>query len=312
MTPLVGAGIALVCSLLLTPVVQRLAQRTGIVDRPSERRVHKRLVPTAGGVAIYIAFWLAVAAVAWPPGRTQLGMFIASTLLLLLCLLDDIYSLHPAPRLIGQFLVAVIAFQWGVRIEGLTNPLALLPGQHYLAVGWLSGPLTVLWIIFVINAINWLDGLDGLAAGVCAIAATTLTIMAASAHMPTVAVMGAALAAACLGFLPYNFAPARIFMGDTGAMFLGFVLACISVIGAFKSTTVLAVVVPLLVLGVPLGDAVVTVFRRARRRQPIYNADKSHFHHRLLARGLSMTQAVLVIYAISIALCAVALGIWFR
>jgi len=320
-TVLSAAIVGLVLALALTPLVQRLAPRLGAVDRPEERRVHERLTPTAGGLAIYIAFWVALGVavlVAHFLTHQPLdlagggGILIGATLLLGLCLLDDIYGLHPAPRLIGQILVAIIAFQWGVRIEGLTNPLALF-GQHsYMAVGWLSGPLTVLWIVFVINAINWLDGLDGLAAGVCAIAAASLAIMAASANMLVVATMGAALAAASLGFLRYNFIPARIFMGDTGAMFLGFVLACLSVMGAFKIPTAIAVVVPLLVLGVPIYDAIATVFRRARAGKPIYNADKTHLHHRLLDRGLTATQTVLLIYAVTILLCLAALGLWFR
>ncbi len=309
---LVGLIVALVLAAVLTPVVRAGAARIGLVDLPEQRRVHDKPVPTAGGLAIFVAFWLAVAAAGGLGDPTTVGILIGSALLAALCLVDDIYHLSPAPRFLGQIIVALIALQWGVRVEGLTNPLALFGGTSYLALGASAGPLTVLWIVFMTNAINWIDGLDGLAAGVCALCAGTLAVMALSMGMSQVGVLGAAAAGACLGFLPYNFNPARIFMGDTGAMFLGYLLACVSVTGAFKSTAALAVFVPMLVLGVPIYDALSTTIRRAVNGKPIYNADRTHLHHRLLARGFSQKQTVVLIYGLTAALCGAALWLWLR
>jgi len=313
MSWLVALIVALLLALLLTPAVEKIAPRIGALDRPERRRVHHKITPTAGGLAIFVAFWLALAVI----GTSQQipgvgGVFLGSLLLGAICLVDDIWGLHPAPRLLGQVIAALIALQGGVRIEGVTNPLVLWGGSPYIALGRWSGPLTIFWIVFMINAINWLDGLDGLAAGVCALAGGTLTAMAIIGGMPLVAMMGAAAVGACLGFLRYNFSPARIFMGDTGAMFLGYVLACISVVGAFKSTAVVAVFVPLLIMGVPIYDTVSTTFQRMINGKPIYNADRSHLHHRLLDRGLTVTQTVLIYYAVTAVLCAVALGLWLH
>ena len=313
MSWLLALLVAVALALLLTPVMEKIAPRIGAVDRPELRRVHEKATPTGGGVAIFAAFWLA-AAVGGVFGRAPeiVGIFVGSVVLAGVCLADDIRKLHWGLRLVSQIIVAIIALQWGVRIEGVTNPLALWTGSPYLALGWWSGPLTVFWVVFMINAINWIDGLDGLAAGVCAIAAITFTIMALASGLGVVAVLGAATAGACLGFLRYNFSPARIFMGDTGAMFLGYMLAYVSITGLFKSTAVVAVLVPFLVMGVPIYDTLITGAKRIAQCKPVYNADRTHLHHRLLDRGLNVTQTVLIYYAITGVLCAVALGLWLR
>jgi len=305
--------VGLVLALLLTPIVEKIAPRIGALDRPALRHVHEKVTPTGGGLAIFAAFWLAVVVSgAFRHTPEIVGIFVGSVVLVAVCLADDIRKLHWAPRLASQIIVAIIVVHWGVQIEGITNPLALWGGGPYLALGRWSGPLTVFWIVFMINAINWIDGLDGLAAGVCAIAAATFTIMAISGGLGVVGVLGAAIAGACLGFLPYNFSPARIFMGDTGAMFLGYMLAYISISGPFKSTTVLAVLVPFLVMGVPIYDTLITGIKRIAQGKPVYNADRTHLHHRLLDRGLSVTQTVLIYYAITGVLCALALGLWWH
>jgi UDP-GlcNAc:undecaprenyl-phosphate GlcNAc-1-phosphate transferase len=169
-------ALSAVVALALTWPVRSLALRIGAVDRPGGRHVHGRTMPTAGGLAIFAGFWIAVLVPYWPPQGPLLGMLVGSGLLLVLCLLDDVYNLSPGPRLVGQLLVAVIAFEFGVRVEGLTNPLSLLGHYHYLALGWLSAPLTVIWIMAITNAINWLDGLDGLVAGVAALAGLTVML----------------------------------------------------------------------------------------------------------------------------------------
>lgn len=309
---LLSVLVAAVAAVALTPIVRLISVRLGAVDRPGQRRVHQKPIPTGGGLAIFVAFWAAVALTGGLHDRATVGILIGSGFLVCLCLIDDLYHLPPAPRFLGQVVVAMIALQWGVRIEGVTNPLVLFGGSNYLSLGLWSGLLTVLWIVFMTNAINWIDGLDGLAAGVCALSAGTLAAMALTAGMSQVSILGAAAAGACLGFLPYNFSPASIFMGDTGAMFLGYMLACISVTGALKSTAALAVFVPVLVLGIPIYDTLSTTVRRARNGKPIYGADLTHLHHRLLARGLSSMQTVLLIYGLTAALCGSALWLWLR
>jgi UDP-GlcNAc:undecaprenyl-phosphate/decaprenyl-phosphate GlcNAc-1-phosphate transferase len=303
---------ALLIALALTPVMTWLAPRIGAVDEPDKRRVHAKVTPTAGGLAIFIAFWVPTVVANRPLDTTFVGIFVGSAILLVICLIDDIIGLPPLPRLGGQVLVAIITYVWGVQISGLTNPLSVFGEYQYLALGWLSGPLTVLWIVLVVNAMNWLDGLDGLAAGVSGIAALTLGFMAWQSDLGLVAMATFALAGACLGFLPYNFNPARIFMGDTGAMFLGYMLATLAIAGTFKVPTVVAVFAPFLVLGVPIFDSISTILKRLSQGNSIYVADKQHLHHRLLARGLSTRQAVLVMYGLSTVLCLVAIILWIN
>jgi UDP-GlcNAc:undecaprenyl-phosphate GlcNAc-1-phosphate transferase len=237
-------------------------------------------------------------------------MLAGSLVLLVVCLLDDIKNLSPVLRLGAQFVVALIAFHGGVQVHGLTNPLSAIGPYHYIALGWWSAPLTIIWIMAITNAMNWLDGLDGLVAGVAALAGLTIMIGAATTGIPLVALAAGALAGACLGFLPFNFNPARIFMGDTGAMFLGYMLACIAVIGPFKSATAIAVFVPLLVLGVPIFDTVTGIARRLAAGKSPLAPDRGHIHHRLIDRGLSVRQAVLAIYLVTAVLCFVAIMLW--
>ncbi|HEY3397762.1 MAG TPA: MraY family glycosyltransferase [Armatimonadota bacterium] len=317
LTLLLVVGVALVLTVALVPLVRLLMTRLGLVVAPGGRHAHARPTPTAGGIAIYVAVWAAIVAGSmavghWPwHNQGLIGMFFGSLLLFVVCLTDDALNLPVFPRLFGQVLVALITWESGVRIVGLSHPI-YIHGAGYLQLGWLSAPLTIAWIVLLINAVNWLDGLDGLAAGVMGLAAITFAIMASSSPNVLMWMMAAALAAGCLSFLIYNFNPAKIFMGDTGAMFLGYMIACLSIMGAFKTTTAVAMAAPLLILGVPLYDTVSTLVGRVLRRKSIYSADRSHLHHRLVDRGLSVRQAVLVIYGCTAALCLVALGLWSR
>lgn len=302
--------IAAAVAAALTWPVRALAFRLGAVAHPGGRHVHQKVTPTAGGLAIYAGFWVTVLIRLGIPQGPLLGMLIGSAVLLVICLVDDIRNLSPLPRLLGQFVVALIAYQCGVRIEGLTNPVSWFDGYHYLPLGMWAAPLTILWIMTVTNAINWLDGLDGLVAGVAAMASLTIMLGSFATANPMVGILAAAMAGACLGFLPFNFNPARIFMGDTGAMFLGFMLACISVVGPIKGPTAVTLLVPLLVLGVPLVDTVSAVVRRLSQGKSPFAADRGHIHHRLIDRGLTMRQAVLTIYVITALLCWLALEVW--
>jgi len=304
---------ALVLALVLTPVARRLAVRYDLLDRPVERSSHTSPTPFGGGHAIFVAFWVTTVIVGWPLPRPLVGLLIGSLLLMVICTIDDKRNLPPLPRLMAQLLVALIAWFWGVRVEEIANPFAAWVGPEFIVMGLLSLPVTVLWIAFVINAMNWLDGLDGLAGGISAIAATTLALVTAS--NPTtlaIAVPVAALAGSALGFLRYNFPPATIFMGDTGAMFLGYMLASLSVIGAVKGPAAVVLFVPLLVLGLPIYDSASTILKRLREGRSIFRPDRGHLHHRLRDGGLSVRETVLFMYAIAGLLCAIALGVWLR
>lgn len=305
-------AIAFFLTVLLVPLVRRAALRVGLVAKPGERHAHTKTTPVGGGIAMFLAVWTAVALSDHPPDPRLFGVFLGSLVLFLVCVVDDFFSLPAGPRFLVQILVAVIAWHYGVQIEFITALFVSHVDLPMLPVGWLSAPFTVLWIVFMTNAVNWIDGLDGLAAGVIAIASATLATMGFVSGNVLVGVASAALAASCVAFLIYNFNPARIFMGDAGAMFLGYMVACLSVLGAFKSTALVAVAVPILALGIPIYDTLSTMLGRLWRGQPIHHADRTHFHHRLLDRGLSVRQTVLTIYGLTAMLCLIALGLWWR
>lgn len=300
--PLAAAAAALV----LTPVVGRLARKYGAVDHPDERHAHQHPTPTCGGVAIFVAFWIALIVLTWPPTGTVLALLAASTFLLAVSIADDLRGLSWAFRLTAQVALAV-GLWWvgGVRIAGVTWPFGS-DGPQYLDLGNASLPLTVAWIVVIVNALNWLDGLDGLAAGVAAIEATALCVMAWGMGAVEVGVVGGALAGAALGFLPYNVKPARIFMGDSGSMFLGLVLACMAVAGTFKAATAVTIMGTLLVMGVPLYDVVSTSIKRILGGKPVHAADRQHLHHRLLGRGWSEERVVMVLWGVAGMLSVVA------
>lgn len=287
-------ALAFSVSCALTPLVRLAAVRTGFVELPSERRIHKEPLPLGGGVALFAAFWTTVLA-ALPFERDLLGLAIASALILLVGLIDDAVELRWYVKLAGQVAAAAIAIGCGIKIEFVTHPLS----GETVYIGWWGVPLTLLWLVALANMVNLIDGLDGLAAGVSTIASLPLFLIAASLGRWEAALMTVALGGAAFGFLPYNFNPARIIMGDSGAMFLGFTLGAISVEGALKGATTLAFVVPILALGLPIFDTVFSIARRIAGGRPFYMADRDHLHHRLLALGLSQRQAVLTLYALS-------------
>ncbi len=286
-------------SLGLTPLIKKFAERVGAVDEPGGRSVHQKPTPHLGGLAIFIPFSLAVIGIlGWDEPFVKAAV-LGGLAILAVGVVDDFLSFTPLAKLVGQILAAFIPVAYGIQIEFLTNPLG---GLIYLGV--LSLPLTVFWIVSFTNIINLIDGLDGLAAGVSVIASLILMVsglqMLGTHPMAEFAVvMTAALAGSALGFLPYNFNPAKIFMGDAGAMFLGFALAVVSVEGLLKSTAAIALAIPVLALGLPIMDTVFAVIRRVRNGQPIGKADRGHIHHRLLSLGLSHRDAVLVMYLVS-------------
>lgn len=288
--------IALVTAYLLTPAVRMLARRSGALDKPGQRKIHKQTLPLLGGVAIYAGFCLAVLLTLGARNLQLRGILVGATLIVLLGVLDDFRPLPAKLKFLGQVCIAaLVVIFFRVRIEWLTNPFS---GMVYL--GRLGIPLTILWFVAVINTVNLSDGLDGLAAGISSIAAATLFLIAWKAGQLQVLVLTAALAGGSLGFLRYNFNPAKIFMGDSGSMFLGFILAAVAVQGAMKSAATIALAVPILALGVPVFDTSFAIIRRYINGRPIYEADSDHLHHRLLQMGLNQRQAVLLMYVISV------------
>ncbi|WP_166243589.1 glycosyltransferase family 4 protein [Paenibacillus turpanensis] len=294
----IGFVAALILALVLTPVVKRFAILVGAVDAPNHRKVHTRIMPRLGGLAIFLsfaaAFFIILPVLEQYNAKVAWGLLLGGAVVVLVGALDDKMDLSPKVKLLGQLIAAVIVVSFGVKIE-----LVNLPFGDYIPVGWLSIPLTIFWIVGVTNAINLIDGLDGLAAGVSAIATGTTLVLALMMGNFTVVLLCAVLLGSILGFLFFNFHPAKIFMGDSGALFLGFSLATLSVLG-FKQATLFSFVVPLLILGVPLSDTFFAIVRRKVNKLPISVADKNHLHHCLLQLGLSHRNTVLVIYGIAL------------
>jgi len=293
--------IAFVSSLTLTPWVRKHAFAWGAVDKPDLRKVHKEPMPRIGGLAVYLAFVLAVVATQDLNGSIG-GLLVGCTLVVALGVVDDIKELPAKVKLLGQIAAAGAVIPFGVVIDYVTNPLS----GDMLMLGWLAYPVTIFWLVAVTNAINLIDGLDGLAGGVSCIAALTLAAVAFTqwylfgvAGMTGVVILALILAAAVLGFLRYNFHPAKIFLGDTGSMFLGFTLGAMSIMSFTKSATAISVFIPLVVLGLPLLDTFFAIVRRYHCQRPIFQPDKEHLHHQLMAMGLTHRQTVLAIYAVS-------------
>lgn len=294
-------AVALLVSLFVMPAVILLAQRTGAMDAPNARKVHKKPIPRIGGLGIYAGFMAAIIFVAIKFGldgeqiRETVGLLVSGSLIVALGLVDDYKNLPAKVKLLGQIIAAaVLVFGFGVRIDFITDPFG-----DYIYFENLAIPATMFWLVGLTNTVNLIDGLDGLAAGVAAIASVTIMLIALEQNFVLVAVMTAALAGAAVGFLRYNFHPAEIFMGDTGSMFLGFMLAGISVTGAVKSVAAIALVVPVFALGLPILDTTFAIVRRLRGGVPIFKPDKGHLHHRLLNVGFTQRQAVLLMYVIS-------------
>lgn len=281
-----------------TPFVKALALRIGAVDKPDEaRRVHKKATPLLGGLAIFYGFVISVLCLSEIDAGVR-GMIIGSIIIVVCGIFDDIHPMRPLLKLLCQLLAAVIVVLHGVVITRISMPDFIAP-SGVLELGVLAMPITVIWIIGVTNAVNLIDGLDGLASGVSAIASMTLFCIALIASEGNIAIITAALAGACFGFLPYNFNPAKIFMGDTGAMFLGFILSTVSIMGLFKAYAVISFIVPFIVLGLPLFDTSFAILRRIKNHKPIMEADRGHLHHRLLDMGFSQKQTVSILYLIS-------------
>ena len=289
---------ALGISFAFTPIVKTYAVKVGALDVPGEaRRVHDHPIPRMGGMAIFLGFLISVLLFADITRQVQ-GILIGAVIIVATGAVDDVVSLRYYVKLAAQLLAAAVAVAHGVVIEILMNPNIFSPNESLL-LGVLGIPITVFWIVGITNAVNLIDGLDGLACGVSTISSVTMLVVALMVAEGNVAVLLAALAGACIGFIPYNFNPAKIFMGDTGALLLGYVLATVSVMGMFKFYTIVTFVVPVLALALPLFDTMFAIIRRLLKGQNPMTPDRGHLHHRLIDMGLSQKQAVAVLYCLS-------------
>ena len=288
-------------SYLSTPLAMKLAHKIGAIDVPKDnRRVHKEPIPRLGGLAIFLGF-IITSMIFVDINKKMIGIFLGALIIVIIGIIDDVKEIKAKVKLGVQILAAVIVVIFGVQIEWVTNPFDTIDRTFQLAAV-IGIPVTIFWIVGATNTVNLIDGLDGLAAGVSAIAATTLSFVSFINHQQTYAVLLLALAGAAIGFLPYNFNPAKIFMGDTGSLFLGFVLSVIAIEAAIKSAAALAIAIPILAIGLPIFDTTFAIIRRASSGKPIMQADKGHLHHRLLNKGLTQKQTVLILYAISMVL----------
>ena len=290
--------VALIVALVATPVVKSLAFKMGAMDVPKDnRRMHDHPIPRMGGLAIFLGFLLSVLLFAEITPQLR-GMLLGSVIIVVLGIFDDIYSLPAMFKFVVQIVAALVAVFSGNVIQTLSNP-NIFSSDLYWDLGVLSIPVSVIWIVAITNAVNLIDGLDGLACGVSTISSMTLLVIALVVSEGNVAILMAALAGGCIGFLPYNMNPAKIFMGDTGSTFLGYILAVVSIQGLFKFYTIISFAVPFLMLGLPIFDTCFAFIRRIAHGQSPMHADRSHVHHRLIDMGFSQKQAVAVLYIIS-------------
>lgn len=317
LTYIVAFALSCVCSLGLTPLLRVLAHRLQLVDVPTEqRKVHTQPTPRVGGIAIALSFFVPVLALFMWDNKISLavvadplrvtGLIVGAGLASAVGLWDDLRGISPIPKLSLQLGVAAFAYYCGYQLH-----IVSLPGVGLIDLGPLSLPITLLWIAGLMNAINLIDGLDGLAAGVSLVAVTTLFVLGVVGDKAIVALTAVALAGSLVGFLRHNFNPASIFMGDSGSLFLGFVLAVTGIAGSTKSSTVVALLVPVVALGLPLVDTSWTMVRRYIGGRPIFAADRAHIHHRLLDMGFSHRNSVLALYAVALGLAAAGLALTY-
>ena len=292
--------IALIVTYICTPLVRMLAVKIGAIDAPDARKVHQVSIPRLGGLAIYIGYMVSLLYSVKDISSVK-GLLIGSVILVAVGIWDDVKQIGPKTKLLGQIVAALMLPIFDNAIHFISI------GDHMLYLEYLSIPLTVFWIVGFTNIVNLIDGLDGLAAGISLIACIAICIVTLQMGQVDLACITLALAGAACGFLRYNFNPAKIFMGDTGSMLLGYTMAAISVMGSVKTAATVGLVVPVIVLGLPILDTLFAIVRRRINGRPVFQPDKGHVHHRLLAMGLTQKQAVLLMYAITAVLGCVSI-----
>ncbi|KIX91672.1 UDP-phosphate N-acetylglucosaminyl 1-phosphate transferase [Staphylococcus microti] len=286
-------AVSMIVSLITAPIVIAVSKKLDIVDKPNFRKVHTKPISMMGGAVILIAFFIGI----WlghPIERETKPLLLGAIVIYLVGLIDDLYDIKPILKLLGQIGAASIVVMYGVTIDFITLPMG--PTLHF---GWFSIPITIIWFVAIINAINLIDGLDGLAAGVSTIAYVTIAFIAILQGNIFIIMICSVQIGALLGFLVFNFHPAKIFLGDNGALLLGFIIAFVSLLG-FKNITLISLFFPVVILAVPFIDTLFAMIRRVKKGQRIMQADKSHLHHRLLDLGYTHRQTVILIYAIAI------------
>lgn len=295
---LAALTVAGLLSYFATPLVKALAYKVGAIDIPKDnRRMHKTPIPRLGGLAIFIAFLFSVILFA-DIDRQMQGILLGAVMIVVLGVMDDIMTLRALPKFLVQIAAAGVVVYHGCSIQFVSNP-NVFSDTVYLNLGWLSTPVTIIWIVAITNAVNFIDGLDGLAVGVSAISTASLLIIALLVAEMNISLVLAALLGACIGFIPYNKNPAKIFMGDTGATFLGFILAVLSIQGLFKLYAIISFAVPFLILGIPIFDICFAFLRRIAKGQNPMVADRGHVHHRLIDMGFNQKQAVAISYMLT-------------
>lgn len=316
--------LSLIITGLITPSIIKIAKHYDFTDKPSERKVHQKPIPLGGGIAVYVGFFITILIISFfiffitskqffsynavKTIKYLTGLIICGTIALIMGLVDDKKVLPAKLKFMIQIAIALILYYFGFSIDYITLPGAKI---FYLSKT-ISLILTLLWIVGLTNALNFLDGLDGLLAGITVISSVALAIITASQGQLIVTVFMIILAGSCLGFLRYNFYPAKIFLGDAGSLFIGIMFSSLSIIGAFKVTATLVFVIPVIIMGIPIFDTTYAVTRRMVSGQPVFKADKEHLHHKLLNMGLSQKKVVLTIYAINALLCAFSLYLYFK
>lgn len=298
---IIGFIITLVSSLIITPLTIKFAKRIGIVDKPNDRKKHNGNIPLLGGVAVIVPVIIGLFYLQ-PQHYSMVAIIIGAIIIITIGLLDDIYSLKPLTKLIAQITAAVVVMSSGLMIEKLTVPLI-----GSVDLGVFSYVITILWIVGITNAMNLIDGLDGLASGVAAIAFASIFVMAIGDGIEVVVFMSIVMLASLIGFLIFNFYPAKIFLGDVGSLFIGYSLSVISMLGLFKNVTVFSFIVPIIVLTIPIFDTIFAIVRRAINKQHIMTADRKHIHYVLLDLGFGHKNTVLLIYAFSAVFGAIAI-----
>lgn len=286
----------------IIPILKRVSLKLHFVDKPTERKKHNEPIPLLGGAGIFFGFLCGYVAFVRPINKEFIFVIIASALVFLIGIVDDWYKtlgkeFPVLPRLIVHIFAAIIIYYSGIVFYGFTNPLT---HQYIILPEYMQFVLTIMWILGVTTVINWSDGMDGLAGSLSAIAGSTLFVVALAKGQIDSALISALIVGAALGFLRYNKHPAQIFMGDSGANFLGFILGIVALNGAFKQATLISISIPVLALGVPIFDNLFVVFKRFSKGEPIYKADASQIHHRLLSSGLNQKQVVVFISLIGI------------
>ncbi|MDI6703423.1 MAG: MraY family glycosyltransferase [bacterium] len=291
-------------SFIFTPIAREIGSKFRIVDHPNHRKIHRTQTPCTGGIAIYLSFFISLLIVSFidrnlKPGSSIIGLFIAATLLLIVGIYDDKRDIPPLKKLYAQIIVSLFAIISGLKIDIITNPFG---GTFYL--GWLSIPITLFWFLGFINVMNLIDGIDGLSGGIACIVSFTLVLVSLFSEGDTtlLSILSTILAGTTLTFLRFNFSKRKIFLGDSGSMLLGLLLAGIPIIGYKKAQTLCILIITIVSLGVPIYDTASSIVRRLKRKVSIFTADKEHIHHKLIESGLSSNQVVLILCGTSISL----------